>query len=213
MTLQPNADVIKQYTFTKENLNDPATNTYNSLQQKSVYKIIDNEGNIAAQFYYLPAKQFIQIDGKEITVSVIEKFLKKTQYLLMENNRQVGEYKFIHSGLCHFWQDVPSDPNGAVTLNDMIYNFRRIPSGIRSLQFKKETWGHFKFRLYAVYGDAYAQYTFRIDQLSWLRTGFINHHPFSGAIETNSENLLVVVAAFYLMERVLATTEETDTIQ
>jgi hypothetical protein len=129
------------------------------------------------------------------------------------NNQQVGAYKFNHNALCHFWQDVPSDPNGFVTLNNMIYNFRRIPTGIRSLQFKKETWGHFKFRLYAVRGDAYAEYTFRMEQLNWIRSGFVNHHPFTGAIETNSKNILVVVAAFYLVERVFETLEETDAIQ
>ena len=41
----------------------------------------------------------------------------------------------------------------------------------------------------------------------------LQHHPFSGAIETNSENILVVVAAFYLMKRVWETLEETDAIQ
>ena len=213
MSLQPNSSVLKQYTFTKENLNNPEINTYNSRQQKSLYKIIDKEGSIAAQFYYLPTKQFIQIDGKEITVSVIEKFLKKTQYQLIDNNQQVGEYKFNHNALCVFWQDVPSEPNGTVTLNNMVYNFRRISTGIRSLRLKKETWGHFKFRLYAVMGDVYAEYTLKMEQLNWLRTGFVNHHPFTGSIETNSENIMVVVAAFYLMERVWETLEETDAIQ
>lgn len=212
MTPQADSSVIKQYSFTKEILNDPRTNTYNAYQQKSLYKIIDDEGSIVAQLYYLPDKQFIEIDGKEITVSVIEKFLRKTQYLLIENNQPIGAYKFNHSGLFPFWQDIPSDPNGTVIFNNLVFNFRRVSTGVRSLQFKKETWGHFKFRLYAVIGDAYAEYTLKMDQLNWLRAGFINHHPFSGAIETNSTNLFIVVSAFYLMERVFATTEETDTI-
>jgi hypothetical protein len=110
MSLQPNPSVIKQYTFTREVLNDPAPDKIFSRKHLCLYKIIDNEGNIAAQFYYSSRKQFIEIDGKEITVAVIEKFLKKTQYQLIENNKQVGEYTFNHSGLCLFWQDVPSDP-------------------------------------------------------------------------------------------------------
>jgi hypothetical protein len=92
----------------------------------------------------------------------------------------------------------------------MVYNFRRISSGVRSLAFKKETWGYFKFRLYAVLGDAYVDYTLNIEQLTWYRTGNVNGLPFSGAIETNAENILVIAAAFYLMERVFETLDDDD---
>jgi hypothetical protein len=212
MTLQSNSSVIKQCTFTKEILNDPALNKLIYTKQLCLYKIIDNEGNIAAQFYYHPEKHAIEIDGKKITISVIEKFLKRTQYLLIENKQKIGEYKFNYSELCHYWQDVPSDPNGTVTFNNIVYNFRRISPGIRSLLFKKETWGHFKFRLYAIKGDAYAEYTLKMDQLTWQRAGSVNHYPFNGTIETNSENILLVVSAFYLMERVFETLDDTDSI-
>jgi hypothetical protein len=212
MTQQPNSSGLKQYIFTKETLNDPLTNTDSSHSQLCLYKIIDNGGNIAAQFHYYPKKQFIEIDGKEMTVSVIEKFFKKTQYLLIHNNQSVGEYKFIDSSMRLFWNDVPSEPNGILTFNDKVFNFRRIPAAVRALRFKKDTWGHFKFRLYAVKGDMYAEYMLKMPQFTWQRFGFINHLPFTGSIETNTDNIMVVVSAFYLMERVFETLDDTDSV-
>lgn len=207
MPLQPQPSDVKQYTFTKEILNDPLTNTNSPHSQLCLYKIIDNEGNTAAQFHYYPKKQFIEIDSQEITVSVIEKFFKKTQYLLIDNNQPVGEYKFIDSAMRLFWQDVPSEPNGILTFNDMVFNFRRVPAAVRALRFKKDTWGFYKFRLYGINGDTYAEYTLKMDQLTWQRYG---HIPFTGAIETNADNIMIVVSAFYLMERVFETLDDTD---
>lgn len=212
MNLQPQPADVKQYTFTKEILNDPLTNTNSRHSQLCLYKIVDNKGNTAAQFHYYPKKQFIEIEGKEFAVSEIERFFKATKYLLIDagKNQPVGEYKFNDSAIHFFWEDVPTEPNGTILLDDMVYYFRRIRSGVRSLRLRKETWGHFKFRLYAVKGDMYAEYTLKIDQPGWRQSMCVNLHSLNGTIETNTQNILVVVAAFYLMERVFETLDDAD---
>lgn len=202
MTLQPKSSDVKQYTFTKEILNDPLTG--NSRKHLRLYKLIDNNGNTAAQFFYYAKEQFIEIDGKKIAVSVIEKFLKKPQYLLIDSaNNQLGEYTFIDSEMRLFWQDVPAEPNGTITLGEAVYNFRRIPAGIPS-------GGYFKFMLYDIYGDTYADYTLKVDQLTWWQRFNTNYQLFNGTIETNTSNIMIVVSAFYLMERVFETLDDTD---
>jgi hypothetical protein len=210
MTKQPIPSAIKQYTFTKEILDDHITNSTNLRKQLRLYKVINSEGNIAGQFFYYPKKQFIAIDGNEIEVKVIEKFFKKTQYPLIDtkSNGQIGEIKYFGGPISYFWQDVPSLPNGTITLDDIVFNFRRIPAAVRSIPFKQDTWGHFKFRLYAIKGDKYANYTLKMDVPAWRTIGF-NYIPFTGTIETNFENITAIVAAFYLMEYEFELQDET----
>src|ERR1044072_6650893 len=127
MTLQPNSSDVKRYTFTREILNDPVTG--NSRKQLCLYKLIDDNGITAAQFYYYAKEQFIEIEGKKLRVSVNEKFWKKPQYLLIDpSNNELGEYTCTESGMRVLWPDIPTEPNATVTLDKAVYNFRRIPA-------------------------------------------------------------------------------------
>src|ERR1044072_7771000 len=184
--------MTKQYTFTREILNDHVRHTKNSGKLR-LYKIIDSEGNIAAQFYSYPKKQVIEVNGKEIVVSVVEKFFKETKYLLIdsEKNEPIGEYKYFGAEISYFWQDVPTEPNGTITLDDILFYFRRIPVG--SSPFDQEPPGYYHFRLYAVMGDEYADYKLNISPSTWLNARSNTSCSFAGAIETNSKNITAMV--------------------
>lgn len=182
----------RQYAFTKELIDGYWLRQYN---------FFDATGELAGQFNYDGERQYLQYDDTEIEVEVISKLFKKTRYLLVDSRSKttVGEYQLLGTGISLFWQDVPSSPNGTITLNDAVYNFRSLSTGIMPSLLQPESWGHYKFRLYAVRGDQFAEYTLKV-ALPFLKNMGIENYPFTGTVETNFASMKPVLAACYLIE-------------
>ena len=189
------------FKFSKELIDTDTTNRPN--KQVRLYKILDGKDQLLGQFFYYPKEQVIYFSDREISIEVVSKFFKKTKFFLVDkkDNNQVGEYEIFGGfGVNHFWQDVPSSPTGTIKLGDALFNFRRIPSDIKFSFLKQETWGHFKFRLYAIKGQEFYEYNLKMDIPVWSKPHYTKYRPFVGTIESNSDNIFTILAGLYLME-------------
>jgi hypothetical protein len=175
----------------------------NPRLQLRLYKVYNEADNIVGSFHYYPKEQFFKFGEREISISVISKLFKKSKYLMLDkgNQEQAGEYEvFGGYGINRFYQDVPSSPTGIVKIADKHFNFRRIPAEVEYSVLKKATWGYFKFKIYSVKGNEFYEYSLKMDIPVWGKAHFTNYRPFIGNIESNSDNLFVLLAGFYLME-------------
>lgn len=189
------------FRFTKELIGNSSTNRPD--KQLKLYKIFDDREVLRGQFFYYPEKQIISFENREILIEVGSKFFKKTKYLLTDkkDGKQVGEYEISGGiGISLFWQDVPTLPTGKVILNNMVFNFRRIAPDVSYSSLKQEYWNYFKFRLYAVKGDEFYDYSLKLDTSIVSKSNLVKHRPFIGAIESNSDNVFAILAGLYLME-------------
>lgn len=189
------------FKFSKELVDTDSANRPG--KQLRLYKVLDDKDQVLGQFLYYPKEQIISLADRKISIEVVAKPLKKTKYFLVDkkDNEQIGEYEICGGfGVNHFWQDVPSSPTGTIRLGDTLFNFRRIPADIRHLLVKQETWGYFKFRLYAIKGQAFYEYSLKMDMPAWSKPRYTNYRPFSGTIVANSDNILAILAGLYLME-------------
>jgi hypothetical protein len=75
-----------------------------------------------------------------------------------------------------------------------------MPSDIKHSFFKQETWGYFKFRLYANKGQEFYEYSLKMDIPVFCKSHFTNYRPFEGTIKSNSDNVFAILAGLYLME-------------
>lgn len=189
------------YKFSKELVEINATSRQS--KQLRLYKIFDDKDRLAGEFFIYPKQYLIRFNDREITIEVISKFLKKTKHFLVDkkDHEKVGEYEvFGGNGVNHFWQDVPSSPTGTIKLGDSLFHFRRIPPDVRRAFLKPDTWGYFKFRLYAVKGEEFYEYSLKIDIPAWSNRYFFKFEPFVGTIESNADNVFAILAGLYLME-------------
>ncbi|MGN6437613.1 MAG: hypothetical protein ACTHMM_13820 [Agriterribacter sp.] len=189
------------FKFSKELIVNNTENGPN--EQLRLYKIMDNKDQLMGQFFYYPKEQIINFNDRKISIEVVSKFLKKTKYFLVDNkdNKKVGEYEVLGGfGINYFWQDVPSSPTGTIQLIDTLFNFRRIPTDIKYSFSKKETWGYFKFRLYAIKGEEFYDYSLKIDIPVWSKPHFTKYRSFVGTIVSNADNVFAMLAGLYLME-------------
>lgn len=187
--------------FSKELIDtDPTNRPSNQLR---LYKISDDKDRLLGQFFYYPKEQIINFNDREISIEVVSKFLKKTKYFLVDknDNRQVGEYEILGGfGINPFWKDVPSSPIGTIKLDNALFNFRRIPADIKYSFFRQETWGYFKFRLYAVKGQEFYEYSLKMDIPALSKPNYTKYRPFVGTIASNSDNIFAILAGLYLIE-------------
>ena len=189
------------FKFSKELIDSDSTKR--PSKQLRLYKISDDKDQLLGQFFYYPKEQIINFDDREISIEVVSKFLKKTKYFLVDkkDSKQVGEYEIFGGfGVNHFWRDVPSSPTGTIKLDDTVFNFRRIPSDIKYSFLKRETWGYFKFRLYAIKGHEFYEYSLKMDIPVSSKPHFTKYRPFVGTIESSSDNVFAILAGLYLME-------------
>lgn len=189
------------FTFSKE-LVDHGLSGKPHLQLR-LYKVFDEAGAVAGSFHYYPKEQFFKIGEREILISVISKLFRKSKFLMLDrtSQEQVGEYEvFGGYGINHFYQDVPSAPTGIIKIAGKNFNFRRVPAEAGYSVFKKATWGYFKFRLYSIIGNEFYEYSLKMDIPALSKAHFTNYRPFTGNIESTSDNLFVLLAGFYLME-------------
>ncbi len=189
------------FKFSKELIDKDSTNR--PSKQLRLYKIWDDKNQLLGQFLYYPKEQVINFNNREISIEVVSKFLKKTKHFLVDkkDNKQVGEYEvFGGFGVNHFWQDVPSSPTGTIKLGDTLFNFRTIPADIKYSFLKQETWGYFKFRLYATKGLEFYEYSLKMDIPVWSKPHYTKYGPFVGTIASNFDNVFAILAGLYLME-------------
>jgi hypothetical protein len=189
------------FKFSKELIDTGSTNR--PSEQLRLYKIVDDKDQLLGQFFYYPKEQIINFHNREISIEVVSKFLKKTKYFLVDrkDNNHVGEYEIFGGfGVNRFWQDVPSSPTGTIKLGDTLFNFRRIPADTKYSFLKQETWGYFKFRLYAIKGQEFYEYSLKMDIPVWSKPHYTNYRPFTGTIVSNSDNIFAILAGLYLME-------------
>lgn len=189
------------FKFSKELIDNNPSSSH--ITQLRLYKILDEKDQLLGQFFYYPKEQIINFDDKEISIEVSSQFLKKTKHFLVDKkeNKQVGEYEIYGGfGVNHFWQDVPSSPTGTIKLADTVFNFRRIPPDIKYSFLNQETWGYFKFRLYAIYGQEFYEYSLKMDIPVWSKPHSIKYRPFIGTIESNSDNVFAILAGLLFME-------------
>lgn len=190
-----------KFTFCKELIDKNSTNRPG--KKLRLYTLLDDQNQLIGQFFYYPKEQIIIVNDQEISIEVAPKFFKKTKYLLVDkkDSKQVGEYNILGGyGINHFWQDIPSSPTGTLTLGDTVFNFRRIPPAIRYSFLKQDTWGYFKFHLYAIKGTEFYEYSLKMDIPVWSKSHYTKYRPFVGTIESNSDNVLAILAGLYLME-------------
>jgi hypothetical protein len=187
------------YKFSKEQADEyPDDKPYRELM---LYKVIDDNDQIVGQFYFYRDEQYFVFDNTQISIEVISKLFKKTKYNLLNNNKPIGNYEiFGGGGIDRFYQDVPSNPTATINIGDQKYNFRRIPAAVEYSFFKQETWGYFKFRLYAVKGNEFYDYSLKMDIPFLSKANYTKYRPFVGQIESNSDNMLVMLAGIYLMD-------------
>ena len=189
------------FKFSKELIDSNPTNRPN--KQLRLYKLLDGKDQLIGQFFYYPREQIITFEDREISIEVVSTFLKKNKYFLVDkkDNEQVGEFEILGGfGINHFWQDVPSSPTGTVKLGDTLFNFRRIPADIKYSFLKQQTWGYFKFRLYAIKGKEFYEYSLKMDIPVLSKSHYTKYRPFVGIIVSNSDNIFAILAGLYLME-------------
>jgi hypothetical protein len=189
------------FKFSKELIVIDAANR--PSEQLRLYKVADENDQLLGQLFYYQDQQIIAFDDRKISIEVMRKFLKKSTYFLVDkrDNTQVGEYKVLGGfGVNYFWQDVPSSPTGTISMGDKSFVFRRIPPDISHSIFKRETWGYFKFRLYANKGQEFYEYSLKMDIPLWSKPYYTRYQPFVGTIESNADNVFAILAGLYLME-------------
>lgn len=186
------------FKFSKEIIK--ADQTKPGRGQLRLYKVFDEDDQLLGQFFMYPTEQILHFKDKKFSVDVVSRPKKKSIFLMDTNNNEpIGEYEvFGGTGVNYFWQDVPSSPTGTIRFGDREFKFRRIPAEVRYLIFSRETWGYFKFRLYATKGQEYYEYSLQMDIPVWNHTNRFT--PFTGTIESNADNPLAALAGLYLME-------------
>ena len=190
-----------KYKFSKEVIDEYADDK--PYEQLRLYKLLNENDQIIGQFFYYSNRQYFVFGKTKILVEVISKIFKKTVYNLIDynTNQKVGEYEiFGGRGIDRFWQDVPSIPTATIHIEDKKFNFRRISADINFSTFKKETWGYFKFKLYATKGNEFYDYTLKMDIPVFSKANYHKYRPFVGQIESNSNNILIILAGMYLMD-------------
>jgi hypothetical protein len=164
---------------------------------------MDEEGQAAGRFFYYNKEQYFVFGETKISIEVISRLFRKDEIYLLEsatNNRKGSCEIFGRGGIDVLWEDIPSTPAGVIHFNDKKYNFRRIVPAVQYSYSDKETWDYFRYRLYAVKGNEFYDYSLKMSVPVWSNHGHISKSPFIGQIESNSDNILLILAGIYLME-------------
>ena len=172
-------------------------------EELRLYKLIDENEKVVGQFFYYTDRQYFIFGKTNISIEVISNLFKKTIYNLVDCNtkNKIGEYEiFGGRGIDRFWQDAPSKPTASIYVDDKKLNFRRITADVDYSFFRKETWGYFKFKLYATKGNEFYYYTLKMDVPIISKSNYTKFRSFSGQVETNSNNILIILAGLYLMD-------------
>lgn len=171
-------------------------------KQLKVYKLFDANNQAIGWFFHYPNKQIIRIGDRDIYIETISSFRKKKCFLVDKiEKKQIGEYGIFGGGTNYFWQDVPSSPNAIIKIDEVQFNFRRVLPDVSYSLLKKEYFNYFKFRLYAVKGNEFYEYSLKMDYPIRKKPYYSRYQPFVGTIESNSDNIFPILCGFYLIEK------------
>lgn len=177
-----------KYRFSKELVDNFFVEGHGNLNQCRIYKVFDNQ-NLIGQFFYRSELCFFSYYTKHIYVEIESNFFKKSKYILIDKQTQVrvGEYKISKwSGLI-----------GKLILDGQ-KSYRCDILNSYSI-FNRETRGRYDVQVSN--GVNAVVYRLKIDFpiISTLGTRF---RPFSGEIELWGEDIQLVFAGLFLLERV-----------
>lgn len=189
-----------QFKFVKESFEDLSTGR---RRHASVYTVYTIAGTLAGQFSLYHKEKTIRFEGTEISLEINKPFFRNPTFLLIDrkSGESIGGYRIFSNGNSSFHlMGSAYLPTGMLTLNNTQYNFRRIVPDVKYSFFKRDTWGYFKFRLEAIYGQEFYEYDMKVDVQSRNKPYHLRRGSFSGMISSNQENFAALFAGFYLME-------------
>lgn len=182
------------FTFRREKEESRYMRSYGLLDFCWMYTITDKDRKIG-RFFSSDLVSFFAFEEEDIRVDYIYKFLKNTQYPIIDQktNKIIGGYDRGR-------RYDNRTPYGKLFLGDNTYQCESLKPDVKRRTFRKETWGHFKIRIGK--GSEAVSYTFKIDYPSiWSRT--VSDKPFEGQIELEGNNLMLLFAGIFLLEQVL----------
>jgi hypothetical protein len=181
-----------KYTFSKEVKIRKSILGPQKLPGYLVYKLFD-AGKLIGDFEYHDALYTISFLNREFVIEVKETLFKKPSFKLYDKlrNKLIGEFKLSTWKFNTFRFDKPHIGQKEYFI------FQKIRTGIPYSIFKKGTWGHYKFELSN--GTEGAVYSLKVDktQFSW----YMQNRRLTGEVELFGDNLLLVFAGFFLIER------------
>ncbi|MEO6229278.1 MAG: hypothetical protein ABJB11_10930 [Ferruginibacter sp.] len=157
------------------------------------------------RFFRQGTKQFYSIRGKQFRIESTEKWYKKANYKIIneQNNERVGEYilAYPYNDTIYHYPDVPyTNPYLKVVKNEREFEFRRLKPEVAYWLFDSTTWGHYSFGLYDKENECVVKYSFNIEKP--LSDGsIIFNNNLEGSIESDESNLLLSFAGIFLLER------------
>lgn len=144
---------------------------------------------------------FFTFKDKKIIVDKISKFLRQTEYFLVDTDesKRIGQYEIYnnsiqpkHTSIC----------NSIIQLGNHEYCFKVMSSNHRSSFLKSNSDGQdFKFKIYQRLGKEYADFTINIGNSNYRKSSETKYRPFVGEIETNMTDLVAILSTCYLIEK------------
>jgi hypothetical protein len=181
-----------KYTFSKEVKIRKSIFGPRKIPGYLIYKLFD-AGKLIGDFEYQDALYTISFLNREFLIEVKEQFFKKPSYKIYNKltNELIGEFKLSTWKFNTFRFYKPHIGQKEYFI------FQKIRTGIPYSIFKKGTWGHYKFELSN--GTEAAVYSLKVDktQFSW----YLQNRRLTGEVELFGNNLLLVFAGFFLIER------------
>jgi hypothetical protein len=187
--------------FTKEIIPNQYNSSASLYGRPRVYKVFDENGSLIGESHH-DTQQYFTYNSEEIRIDGGTSFFTKTRHTIRNATigQRIGEITINGFGMSRFWQDVPSDPNSKVIIGRDEFYFRRIAPDVEPFFLKRNTWGYYRFRLYALKSEVYAEYSLKMAVPIFNNKNYIKFRPFEGSVETNFVDLLPMFTAFSLME-------------
>jgi len=177
--------------FTKKVTNEVLTTDVKTKDQTRTWRLFDGQGILAGEFVLTHEKQFFRLGDRFVHVQ------GRKHHLVDAANEQIG--MFMPDGNSLFSKEPPVTGDPYMKIMDKIYLFNQLPSDVSWNILKADTYGHYKFGIRALRGQDFATYSLKIDLPAWHRLP-INYFPLDGTIETNMDDMLVILSTFYMIE-------------
>jgi hypothetical protein len=181
-----------KYTFSKEIIPRKFVDGQGWIYNIRVYKVFDAD-KLIGTFEYHYTRHIITFQDREFVIEVFEPYFKKPSFKLVDKhtNELIGEFKF------YIWRKNTFRFDKPLIGQNEFFIFEKIRTGIPVSIFKKSSWGHLKFQL--TNGTAAAVYSLKTEH-SWFRPS-MQTRPSRGEVELWGDNLLIVFAGFFMIER------------
>lgn len=174
---------------------------YKGLRLYYVYQ----DKNLLGHYFRQGNKQFFNYQNDKYKVESTKIGYKKEHYKIVDENsgEVIGEYFLPHPYNATFshYPDVPyTDPYLKVFISGSEYELRRQLPETEYRLFDSKTWGHFRFGLYDKQNLCSVNYVFKIEN-PLLDGSIIFNNNLEGVIENSENNLLLMFAGLFLLER------------